>query len=97
MTNMYFERLIAIMQAAQEQVETLQRTTNAAILATQEFVEACDKALASGDERCLKELAQDSELGGSTPEEEVRLLKQSAEDSIAMFNQKLGLLALFAE
>lgn len=97
MTNMYFEKLSAIMKAAQEQVETLQRTTNAALLATQEFVEACDKALASGDEHYLKELAQDSELGGSNPEEEVRLLKQSAEDSIAMFQQKLGLLALFAE
>lgn len=97
MTNAYFERLTAIMQAAQEQVETLQQTVNSALLATQEFVEECDKALASGDENRLKELAQDSELGGSTPDEEVRLLKQSAEDSIAMFNQKLGLLALFAE
>ena len=97
MTNMYFEKLSAIMQAAQNQVETLQQTTNAALIATQEFVEECDKALASGDENRLKELAQDSELGGSTPEEEVRLLKQSAEDSVAMFQQKLGLLALFAE
>lgn len=97
MTNMYFERLSALMRSAQEQVECLQRTTNAALLATQEFVEECDKALASGDERRLKELAQDSELGGSTPEEEIRLLKQSAEDSVAMFHQKLGLLALFAE
>ena len=97
MTNMYFEKLSAIMQAVQNQVETLQQTTNAALIATQEFVEECDKALASGDENRLKELAQDSELGGSTPEEEVRLLKQSAEDSVAMFQQKLGLLALFAE
>lgn len=97
MTNMYFEKLTAIMHAAQEQVETLQQTTNSALITMHEFIEECDKALASGDENRLKELAQDSELGGSTPEEEVRLLKQSAEDSAAMFQQKMGLLALFAE
>lgn len=97
MTNYYFKKISVLMDSANEQLQLVMRTTREALETLNEFVKECELALASGNENRIRELAADSELGGDTPEENVRLLIASSKDSIAIFEQKLGLLYQFAD
>lgn len=97
MTNYYFQKLSVLMESAHDQIALVMNTTGEAIETIGEFIKECECALASNDENRLRELAADSELGGDTPEEEVRLLMISAKESLPIFEQKMGLLKAFAE
>ena len=97
MMNYYFQKLSVLCESAQEQLQLVVSTTAEAMETINEFVKECESALASGDENRMRELAADSELGGDTPEEEVRMLLASAKDSLTVFEQKMALLRQFAE
>lgn len=97
MMNYYFQKLAVLCESAQEQLQLVMNTTAEAMETINEFVKECESALASGDENHMRELAADSELGGDTPEEQVRLLIASSKESITVFEQKMALLRQFAE
>lgn len=97
MMNYYFQKLSVLMDSAHEQLRLVMNTTAEAMQTIEDFIKECELALASGDENRCKELAVDSELGGDTPEEEVRLLMASAKETKGIFEQKLGLLHQFAD
>jgi hypothetical protein len=62
-----------------------------------EFIHDAEKAIALGDQNSIIAFANESELGGDTPEESVRLLIASAKETITECDRKMALLAQILE